>query len=97
MPMLTLDQYDMSADRGFLCRHDASAVKLSGEFARVRDVAMRLPDYLPTGRCRDILERDVPALNSEHVAALSDAQARMAMVHLSLIHISEPTRRTPIS
>ena len=85
MPMLTLDQYDMSADRGFLCRHDASTVKLSGEFARVRDVAMRLPDYLPTGRCRDILERDVPALSSEHVAALSDAQARMAMVHYSFM------------
>lgn len=86
MPILALDQYDMSPDGGFLCRHDASAVTLTDDFAAARDVAMRLPDYLPTGRSRLILERDLPdTITDEHVAALSDPEARMAMVHYSFM------------
>ena len=40
--MLNLSDYDMSADRGFLCRHDATDVTLSGDLAVIRDVAMSL-------------------------------------------------------
>ena len=93
--LVELDQYDISAERGFLCRYDAAAVTLPGDFARARTVAMGLPDSLPSGRIRAILAKDLPdTLTSEDVAKLSDAQTRMAMVHysfmvqaLSLIHI----------
>lgn len=86
MSILKLDQYGMSAERGFLCRDNASAVTLTGDFAQARDVAMHLADYLPTGRCRHILGRDVPDnITSEHIAALSDPQARMAMLHYAFM------------
>jgi len=86
MPLRSLDQYDMSANRGFLCRHDAGAVELSGDFATARQVAMSLPDRLPSGRVRALLLNALPdTITSEDVAALSDAQTRMAMVHYSFM------------
>ena len=86
MALNTLDTYDMSADRGFLCRFDASDITLSGDLAVARDVAMRLPDTLPTGRVRSVLTRDVPAtIDADAINALSDAEARMAMVHYSFM------------
>ena len=84
--LVELDQYDISAERGFLCRYDAAAVTLPGDFARARTVAMGLPDSLPSGRIRAILAKDLPdTLTSEDVAKLSDAQTRMAMVHYSFM------------
>lgn len=86
MPLSSLDHYDMSADRGFLCRYDASTISLQGDFAAARSVAMRLPDTLPTGRVRALLERDLPdTITPADVAELSDPQARMAMVHYSFM------------
>ena len=61
--MLNLSDYDMSADRGFLCRHNADDVVLSGDLAVIRDVAMSLPQLLPTGRVRDLLVERLPLLH----------------------------------
>lgn len=86
MTALNLETYDMSAERGFLCRYDASAVTLDGDLAVARDVALRLPQILPTGRVRDVLMRDVPdTVTQVDIDALSDAEARMAMVHYSFM------------
>lgn len=86
MPVLDLEAYDMSAERGFLCRYDAGSVNLSGEMAAARSVAMRLPDLLPTGRVRHFLKQDLPEFDAETViGALSDSEARMAMVHYSFM------------
>ncbi len=86
MPLSSLDHYDMSAERGFLCRYEAHKVALTGDFAAARAVAMKLPAILPSGRTRPILERDVPdTITLEDVAHLSDDQARMAMVHYSFM------------
>jgi len=82
--MLNLSDYDMSAERGFLCRHDANEVQLSGELAVIREVAMALPDLIPTGRVRDLLIERLPSveLPLDH---MSDAEARMCMVHYSFM------------
>lgn len=82
----SLESYDMSADRGFLCRHDAGAVTLAGDWADAGRVALMLPHILPSGRVRDYLETHLP--HHDLVATLdllSDAEARMAMVHYSFM------------
>ena len=86
MNLRQLDAYDMSAERGFLCRHDAAAVALQGDLAAAASIAMALPDALPSGNIRAILEKSLPdTITHEDVAALSDAQTRMAMVHYSFL------------
>lgn len=86
MTQLRLENYDMSAERGYLCGFNAEEVSLSGEIADVRDVAMRLPQILPTGRVRDILKSHLPDTDlSGFLADCSDAQARRAMVHYSFM------------
>jgi indoleamine 2,3-dioxygenase len=82
--MLNLSDYDMSADRGFLCRHNADDVVLSGDLAVIRDVAMSLPQLLPTGRVRDLLVERLPLLHLP-LDDMSDAEARMCMVHYSFM------------
>jgi len=86
MSVLKLEDYDMSATRGYLCRHDASAVSLSGDLAEAGRTAMRLPDMLPTGRVRALLKAGLPDIEARDVIPdLSDAEARMAMVHYSFM------------
>ena len=86
MPILPLESYDISAERGFLCKYEAGEVDLAGAFAEARDVAMKLPQILPTGRTRTLLLDKLPAtIRQGDVDALSDAEARMAMVHYSFM------------
>ena len=85
MPLETLESYDISAERGFLCRYDAANVELTGDWAAAQSVAMRLPQLLTTGQVRKLLRKELPQLTEEHVAALSESQARAAMVHYSFM------------
>lgn len=86
MTLQPLDTYDVSSSLGFLCKYDAGAVSLSGDFAAIRETAMRLPQYLPTGRVRSLLLQNLPdTISREDVAALSDPEARMAMAHVSFM------------
>lgn len=83
---LCLDQYDMSASRGFLCRHSASKVTMPGDLASACTTAMRLPQILPSGCVRAFLQRDLPdTISAADIDDLSDAEARMAMVHYSFM------------
>lgn len=84
MGLANLASYGITPERGFLCDFDAAAVRLPEAFAEVRDVAMRLPEILPTGRVRAVLEA-LPVPGAEDFAALDDAQARAAMVHYSFM------------
>ncbi len=85
MSIQPLEHYDMSSERGFLCRHDASAVTLIGDLARAGEIAMRLPQILPTGRVRAYLTANLPEIDITEIDALTDAQARRAMVHYSFM------------
>lgn len=85
MPIHELDYYDMSADRGFLCRHNAADVTLSGDWDTAARTAMDLPKMLPTGRVRALLQNRLPEIDISTLAGLSDVQARKAMVHYSFM------------
>ena len=86
MNSLNLSDYDMSQKRGYLCRFNAEEIKLSGEMQEVREVALRLPQILPTGRVRELLCDRLPQTDlSDFLANCSDAQARLAMVHYSFM------------
>lgn len=85
MALNSLETYDISAERGFLCQYDATKTELPADWAQARDVAMRLPQMLPTGQVRSMLRRGLPALTEEDVAKLSNEQARAAMVHYSFM------------
>ena len=78
--------YDMSAERGFLCRYDASKVTLPGAWADAAAVAMQLPQVLPSGAIRAFLRSHLPeAADLPDAAGLSDVQARMATVHYAFM------------
>ena len=86
MSAIDLSDYDMSPERGFLCRFDAGDVSLSGDLADVRGVAMALPKTLLTGRVRTHLTQSLPDHDlTKQLNALSDAEARIAMVHYSFM------------
>lgn len=82
--MLHLADYDMSPERGFLSRHNADEVRLDGDLSIIRTIALSLPDWLPTGRVRQLLRDRLPFIDLAQVE-LSDAEARMCMVHYSFM------------
>lgn len=82
----TLDAYDMSATRGFLCRHDAGAVSLGGDWKTAGELALRLPQILPSGKVRNWLATHLPHQDiAQTLPELTDAEARRAMVHYSFM------------
>ena len=85
-PNLALENYDMSAERGFLCRHNAEEVFLSGKLAEARDIALRLPQIMPSRKVRGFLTKNLPLLDiARDIDTLSDIEMRMAMVHYSFL------------
>ena len=82
--MLNLNDYDMSPERGFLCRHNPQDVALPDDLAVIERVAMSLPHLLPTGRVRELLGERLPLIELP-LGRLSDAEARMCMVHYSFM------------
>ena len=84
MSLPDLSTYGLTRDRGFLCDYDAASVVLPADFEQICEVARRLPEILPTGTVRPVLE-GLPVLTDDSFAALDDVQARMAMVHYSFL------------
>lgn len=82
--MLHLADYDMSPDRGFLCSHNADQVRLDGDLSIIAATALSLPDWLPTGRVRQLLRDRLPFIDLSQTE-MSDAEARMCMVHYSFM------------
>jgi len=82
--MLDLAQYDMSPERGFLCRYNPNEVTLRGELSQIAGVAMALPDLLPTGRIRQLLKGRLPFIDLP-LTDMNDAEVRMCMVHYSFM------------
>ena len=84
MGLASLKTYGMTPERGFLCPYDAPSVMLAGELSRARELALRLPEILPTGMVRKVLDK-LPVICASAIAELDEAQARMAMVHYSFL------------
>ena len=84
MSLGTLATYGVTAEGGFLCPCDAPSVALEGDLGAVRDLALRLPEILPTGSVRMALDR-LTVVSPDLIAKLDEVQARMAMVHYSFL------------
>ena len=85
MQLRPLDAYDVSADRGFLCKYDAARVVLPHELEPVAAFALTLPDRITAGRARkDIEALDEVSLDAIH-AIEDDTAARAALVHYTFL------------
>jgi indoleamine 2,3-dioxygenase len=84
MGLQPLTSYGMTAERGFLCPFDASSVVLEGDLGQIRDIALRLPEILPTRAVRKVLSA-LPTVMPQAIAELDEVQARVAMVHYSFL------------
>ena len=84
MALPDLAAYGMTPERGFLCAFDAAAVELPDALAEARDVAHRLPEILPSGAVREVLDA-LPVPPAQAFTNLDEDQARMAMVHYSFL------------
>jgi indoleamine 2,3-dioxygenase len=83
--MLKLEDYDISAARGYLAPYEMGDVTLPAVFAPIVLAGARLSGMMTSGRCRTFL-RQVPEIDmAAHIDALSDAQLRLLMVHYSFI------------
>lgn len=72
MAIQNLEHYDMSAARGYLCRHDAGSVSLPGNWTDLANIAMRLPDILSSGQIRSHLEGQLPTAELLNVSELTN-------------------------
>lgn len=82
---MRIEDYDVTAERGFLTPHDMDQVTLPGVFAPVVAAGDALSDYMTSGRVRHFLDR-LPEIDMDaQLPSLSDAQRRMLMVHYSFI------------
>ncbi|HEX5263451.1 MAG TPA: hypothetical protein VFW13_07990, partial [Phenylobacterium sp.] len=74
MSLAALATYGITAERGFLCPHNAPSVALDGDLGEVCAVALRLPEILPTGTVRTVLDA-LPVISPDQIAALDEVQA----------------------
>ena len=97
MSPMTLATYGITPERGFLCSFDAASVAFDGDLGEVRELALRLPEILPTGAVRDVLDK-LRVISPAALAGLDEGQARMAMVHYSfLVQAYVWGAQTPVS
>ncbi|WP_035572481.1 indoleamine 2,3-dioxygenase [Hyphomonas adhaerens] len=83
--MLSLSNYGMSRERGFLASFDPGAVELPLRLQPVREMARAIPQLICTGRVRALLER-LPLMDlNEFCATASEAEQRIAMLHYSFM------------
>ncbi len=86
MTVLPLQNYDMSEDTGFLCRYDTGDITLTGNIKKAADIALNLPNILPSGNVRSYLVKNLPNINIDHdINGLSNAELRMATIHYSFM------------
>ncbi|MBK66625.1 MAG: indoleamine 2,3-dioxygenase [Rickettsiales bacterium] len=83
--MLSLKDFNMSEDRGFLTPYNMGEVTLPTVFNPILEAGKHLSDYMSTGRLRHFLNQ-LPEIDmAAELPSLDDAQRRMLMVHYSFI------------
>lgn len=85
MPLASLESYDISPSRGFLCRFNAADVHLPDDFADVVDAANSLPELLTSGRVRHFLKQLPTPDIKQFIETADDATLRLAMVRYSFL------------
>ena len=83
--MLSLSDYGMSRERGFLASFDPERVELPPALKPARALALSIPQLVCTGRVRALLER-LPVIDlTEFCTTASEAEQRIAMLHYSFM------------
>ena len=82
---MRLDDYDITAERGFLATFEPAKVLLPRALHPIRDAALSLPHWLPSGRIRELLDRLPEPDIDAFVADATDAEQRLAMVHYAFL------------
>jgi indoleamine 2,3-dioxygenase len=80
-----LSSYGLSAERGFLSGFDPDAVALPNDLRDIREFALSLPRWIPTGRLRALCEALPVKDMTRFCAEASEAELRIAMVHYSFL------------
>ncbi len=82
---LSLSDYDISAERGFLSSFNAADIRLPHYLDAIREAAMNLPAILTTGKVRSRLA-SLPFVDlTDFVEKASPEQHRVAFVHYSFL------------
>ena len=84
MQLRPLETYDVSAERGFLCKYDAGEVVLPGALQPLKSFALSLPERIVTGRARRDIE-ELPEIPADEFADLHDAALRSTLVHYAFL------------
>ena len=82
---LNIEEFGITADRGFLTPYNMDEVSLPEAFAPLLEAGKHLSDYMGAGRVRYFLDQ-LPEVEIEpYLESMEDAQLRMLMVHFSFI------------
>lgn len=82
---MKLADYGLSRERGFLANFDPETVELPDFLQPAREMALALPQLIPTGRVRHFLE-SLPLIDlSEFCKTANEAEQRIAMLHYSFM------------
>ncbi len=83
--MKSLENYEVSRERGFLCKYDPADVEIPAVLEPAFELARTLPERITTGRVR----RDIGALEPLSLEALDqisdDAVLRTSLVHYAFL------------
>jgi indoleamine 2,3-dioxygenase len=83
--MLNINDYDITADRGYLTPYNMAEVALPTVFEPIVNAGKALSDYMTSGRARYFLDQ-LPEIDMDaELPNLGDAELRMLMVHYSFI------------
>ncbi len=82
---MKLEDFGLSAERGYLSSYEIDAIELPEGFDEMLDAAAQLSDIMTTGRARHWLKQVGHPDMATFLANASDPQARTAMVHYSFL------------
>lgn len=82
---MKLSDYGLTRERGFLASFDPAKVELPAFLQPARKMALSIPNLIPTGRVRALLDRLPVNDLAEFCATASEAEQRIAMLHYSFM------------
>ncbi len=82
---MNLEDFGLSAERGYLSSYEIDSVELPAGFDEMLDAAAQLSGILTTGRTRHWLRQIGHPDMTAFLASASDEQVRTAMVHYSFL------------
>lgn len=82
---MTLEDFGLSAARGYLSAHEIDEIELPAGFDEMLDAAAQLSDIITTGRTRHYLKQVGHPDIANFLNSASNEQVRTAMVHYSFM------------